>query len=471
MDLQDFLNDWHNGSPTVPVHTSGSTGAPKPLRVEKRRMEASARLTCDFLGLAPGDTALLCMPLDYIAGKMMVVRSLVRGLRLVSVKPSSRPLAGLDEVPVFAAMVPMQVACSLHCAKERRLLMGIRHLIIGGGAVDKALEKELRSFPNAVWSTYGMTETLSHIALRRLSGPDADSWYTPFTGVGVSLGADGCLVIDAPLVCDGTLHTNDFAELHPDGRRFRILGRKDNVINSGGVKIRMEDVERLLSPHLHAPFVITKRRDARLGEAVAMVFEGKEADVRGIRAVCENVLPEYWRPRTFVAVDKVPLTGTGKPARAEAQRMAEASTGPVVRHETVVVGGQQAVLLVPLQLALAGFLVCCSIFLRASGVDVDEVAVGVIFIGVAVSDFSVLAWSRFRAVVHVADIGKLELLSFILSVGVRKVVAHVERAVELQVCLRQVLALRRDAVHVVIAHRERVACRLAVSARVGAGCA
>ena len=239
MDLQDFLNDWHNGSPTVPVHTSGSTGAPKPLRVEKRRMEASARLTCDFLGLAPGDTALLCMPLDYIAGKMMVVRSLVRGLRLVSVKPSSRPLAGLDEAPVFAAMVPMQVACSLHCAKERRLLMGIRHLIIGGGAVDKALEKELRSFPNAVWSTYGMTETLSHIALRRLSGPDADSWYTPFTGVGVSLGADGCLVIDAPLVCDGTLHTNDFAELHPDGRRFRILGRKDNVINSGGVKIRM----------------------------------------------------------------------------------------------------------------------------------------------------------------------------------------------------------------------------------------
>ena len=314
MDLQDFLNDWHNGSPTVPVHTSGSTGAPKPLRVEKRRMEASARLTCDFLGLAPGDTALLCMPLDYIAGKMMVVRSLVRGLRLVSVKPSSRPLAGQDEAPVFAAMVPMQVACSLHCAKERRLLMGIRHLIIGGG------------FPNAVWSTYGMTETLSHIALRRLSGPDADSWYTPFTGVGVSLGADGCLVIDAPLVCDGTLHTNDFAELHPDGRRFRILGRKDNVINSGGVKIRMEDVERLLSPHLHAPFVITKRRDARLGEAVAMVFEGKEADVRGIRAVCENVLPEYWRPRTFAAVDKVPLTGTGKPARAEAQRMAETST-------------------------------------------------------------------------------------------------------------------------------------------------
>ena len=115
MDLQDFLNDWHNGSPTVPVHTSGSTGAPKPLRVEKRRMEASARLTCDFLGLAPGDTALLCMPLDYIAGKMMVVRSLVRGLRLVSVKPSSRPL-GLTPGWTKRRCSPPWCPCRWHAA-------------------------------------------------------------------------------------------------------------------------------------------------------------------------------------------------------------------------------------------------------------------------------------------------------------------------------------------------------------------
>ena len=322
MDLQDFLNDWHNGSPTVPVHTSGSTGAPKPLRVEKRRMEASARLTCDFLGLAPGDTALLCMPLDYIAGKMMVVRSLVRGLRLVSVKPSSRPLAGLDEAPVFAAMVPMQVACSLHCAKERRLLMGIRHLIIGGGAVDKALEKELRSFPNAVWSTYGMTETLSHIALRRLNGDAADDWYTPFGGVDVSIGSDGCLVIKAPMVCAATLYTHDLAEIASDGRRFRILGRKDNVIDSGGIKIRMEEIEEALHPHLAFPFMITKRCDKRLGEAVTMLAECDEESADDIRRICENVLPKYWRPKYYIFIGKLPLTATGKPARAKALEIA-----------------------------------------------------------------------------------------------------------------------------------------------------
>ena len=327
MDLQGFLKDWHSSSPTVLVHTSGSIGVPKPILVEKHRMEVSARMTCDFLGLRPGDTALLCMPLDYIAGKMVVVRSIVRGLRLINVNPSSRPLAGLTEAPVFAAMVPMQVLCSLQSDKERRLLMNIQHLIIGGGAIDKTLAAELRGFPNPVWSTYGMTETLSHIALRRLSGNDADSWYTPFTGVNVSLNPDGCLVIDAPLVCGETLHTNDIAELHPDGRRFRILGRKDNVINSGGIKIRIEDVEDMLRPHLRTPFIITKRREARLGEAVTLLFEEKEADACDIKTVCENVLPKYWQPKLFIAVTKIPITETGKPARAEAQRLAEESTG------------------------------------------------------------------------------------------------------------------------------------------------
>lgn len=322
MYLQEFLSEWNNASDTVLVHTSGSTGTPKPLRVEKRRMEASARLTCDFLGLKAGDTALLCMPLDYIAGKMVVVRSLVRGLRLINVPPSSHPLVGLSEAPAFAAMVPMQVVCSLKTDKERRLLRQIRHLIIGGGAIDKALEDELRSFPNAVWSTYGMTETLSHIAMRRISGPDADSWYTPFEGVNIGLDADGCLVIDAPAVCPNTLHTNDLAKIHADGRRFCILGRKDNVIDSGGIKIRIEDVEDALRRHIPVPFLITKRRDAILGEAVVMLFEGTPSDVDNMKNISESVLPKYWRPRTYLPVGKIPQTETGKPARAEAAMIA-----------------------------------------------------------------------------------------------------------------------------------------------------
>lgn len=321
MVLEDFLEEWHNVSAHILVHTSGSTGKPKPLRVEKRRMEASARITCSFLGLHPGDTALLCMPLDYIAGKMMVVRSLVGGLRLISVEPTGHPLRSVDDELTFAAMVPMQVYNSLRVPEERERLARIRHLIIGGGAVDDDMAAELRAFPNAVWSTYGMTETLSHIALRRLSGPEAGDWYTPFDTVSVSLSGDGCLVIDAPVVCGGILTTNDRAEIAPDGRRFRIIGRRDNVICSGGVKIQIEEVERALRPHLSCPFVITRRKDAKFGEVIVLLIQSVDTD--GAQAVCRRVLPRYWQPKHCISVAAVPLTATGKPARREAERIAE----------------------------------------------------------------------------------------------------------------------------------------------------
>lgn len=238
----------------------------------------SAHITCDFLGLRPGDSALLCMSLDYIAGKMMVVRSIERKLRLFSVKPSGHPLSDESLTKMvemdfdFVAMVPMQVYNTLQVPQERERLSRIKHLIIGGGAIDDALAEELRSLPGAVWSTYGMTETLSHIALRRLNGEEASEWYQPFDSVGVSLNSDGCLVIDAPLVCSEPLVTNDIAEIKQQETSshssdassslktssphvlFRIKGRKDNVICSGGIKIQIEEVENLLRQHIDAPF-------------------------------------------------------------------------------------------------------------------------------------------------------------------------------------------------------------------------
>lgn len=352
MSIEEFLSEWHDASDRLLVHTSGSTGEPKALRVEKRRMEASARITCSFLGLKPGDTALLCMPLDYIAGKMMVVRALTCGLRLFCTPPTGHPLAAGNSLsavetsarpqafhltsdishltspishlpsPVFhlAAMVPMQVYNTLQVPAERERLMRVRHLIIGGGAIDDALEAELRTFPNAVWSTYGMTETLSHIALRRISGPEASDWYTPFSTVDVSLNADGCLVIDAPEVCSSVLETNDRAELSPDGRRFRILGRRDNVICSGGVKIQIEEVERVLRPHLPFPYMVTRRRDAKFGEAVVLLMQS--ADVAFARSVCRRVLPRYWQPKNYIPTAALPMTATGKPARKKAEQYA-----------------------------------------------------------------------------------------------------------------------------------------------------
>ena len=288
------------------------------MMVEKRRMMNSARITCDFLGLKPGDTALLCMSLDYIAGKMMVVRSIERNLKLITVEPSGHPLAE-DSKYDLVAMVPMQVYNSLQVPEEKERLMQIKHLIIGGGAIDESMEEELRDFPNAIWSTYGMTETLSHIALRRLNGKEASEWYEPFPSVKVRLNEEGCLVIDAPEVCEETLVTNDIAEIEASGRRFRILGRKDNVICSGGIKIRTEEVERTLKPYLDAPYMISKRPDPKFGEIVVLLTEG---DISDAREACERILPKYQQPKDYLRVDRIPLTETGKPARKEAEKLA-----------------------------------------------------------------------------------------------------------------------------------------------------
>lgn len=323
MTIEEFLAQWNDTSDVIEVHTSGSTGKPKRLLVEKRRMVNSARITCDFLGLKEGDSALLCMPLDYIAGKMVVVRSLVSHLHLISVTPSSHPLKDVTQPIDFAAMVPLQVYSSLQEPAERERLMSIRHLIIGGGAIDDSLESQLQQFPNAVWSTYGMTETLSHIALRRISGENSSLWYSPLDGVDVSLSSDSCLEIFAPKVNPEKLHTNDIAELRtlPDGsKEFRILGRKDNVIDSGGIKIQAEEVERLLRPHLSCGFMITKVSDARLGEAVTLLVESDDVD--NILAVCKHVLPRHWVPRHIFPESHIPITETGKPARAAAEALA-----------------------------------------------------------------------------------------------------------------------------------------------------
>lgn len=324
MVLEEFLTEWSNSSDKMLVHTSGSTGKPKAMWVEKTRMMNSARITCDFLGLTKDDTALLCMNLDYIGAKMMVVRSLERGMQLVDVPTTGHPYEQLtpeqrqEGYITFAAMVPLQVYNSLQVAEEAKWLRGIKHLIIGGGAIDNHLARQLKTFPNHVWSTYGMTETLSHIALRRLNGSLANDYYQPFDSVKVSLNEEGCLVIDAPLVHEGKLVTNDRAEILP-GKGFRILGRKDNVIVSGGVKIQIEEVEKSLSPFLSAPFMISKRPDEKFGEQVVLLTES--TDLAEVSEICMNALPKYWVPRRYLHVDKIPLTANGKPARAEAERV------------------------------------------------------------------------------------------------------------------------------------------------------
>ena len=316
MTLDEFLEEWYADGDTIAVKTSGSTGKPKWLQVEKKRMVASARMTIQFLGLQPRQAALLCMPLEYIAAKMMVVRALVGDLRLICIEPTGHPMAHpavVDERIDFAAMVPLQVFNSMMVPEEKNRLARVGQLIIGGGYIERQLENQLSDMPCPVWSTYGMTETLSHVAMRRLNGNDKTQWYTPLQGVSVSQDDEGCLVIDAPMLCPQTLHTNDVVRMNADKRRFIVLGRKDNVICSGGVKIQAEEVEKRLQPYVNAPFFIGKEKDPKYGEIVVMVVESE--DKKTLEDIIDGVLPKYWKPRKIYSVTRLPLTETGKPMR------------------------------------------------------------------------------------------------------------------------------------------------------------
>lgn len=318
-ELHHFLMEWFDDSPNLKVQTSGSTGTPKQLTVLKARMMESARLTCSFLGLKQGDHALLCMHLQYIGAKMMVVRSLVAGLDLLVREPSGHPLADVDVPLQFAAMVPLQVYNSLNVPEEKKRLEQIGNLIIGGGPIDPSLEEQIRKLPNRVYSTYGMTETLSHIALRRLNGDQASQWYTPFDGIELSQSSDGTLIIDAPRIHEGRLTTNDLVELRDDGS-FRIIGRKDNVIISGGVKINAEELERKICPLIPFPFAVTSFEDARFGEALVLITEQAIDDL--MRKSLHNVLSDYEYPKHILKTDHIPQTGNGKINRVECRKLA-----------------------------------------------------------------------------------------------------------------------------------------------------
>lgn len=320
-DLYLFLNEWFDASPIITVHTSGSTGVPKELVVRKDRMMQSARLTCEFLNLQAGDTALLCMNLRYIGAMMMVVRSLVAGLNLVVRPASGHPLSDVEVPLKFAAMVPLQVYNTLRVPAERKRLEHTDILIIGGGAVDDSLEAELKTIPIAAYSTYGMTETLSHIALRRLNGEAASKCYYPFSSVELSLSAENTLIVKAPLICDDVLQTNDIACLCSDGG-FTIAGRKDNVINSGGIKIQAEEMENRLQPFIPVPFAVTAVPDPCLGQALTLLIAGKP-DIKELENKLQAVLETYYRPKHIFITELIPQTENGKIDRTGCRILAQ----------------------------------------------------------------------------------------------------------------------------------------------------
>ncbi len=300
----NFLLDWFDGKDYIEMQTSGSTGTPKFIKVDKQSMVNSAIATGNFFDLKPGDRALQCLPVKYVAGKMMLIRSIILGLDLDYVEPSSRPIENIDQKYDFAAMVPLQAKNSLKDLKK------IKKLIIGGSLISPSLEKELMNLSTEVYETYGMTETVTHIAAKRVG----ETAFTVLPDVTISYDDRNCLVIHAPkIIKNEIVITNDLVELVNENQ-FVFLGRIDNIINSGGVKIIPELVEHKLSGLINKRYFIASKEDAELGEKVVLVVEGDDFEID--KSIFEK-LDKYEYPREIIFVKKFKETENGKVLRKE----------------------------------------------------------------------------------------------------------------------------------------------------------
>lgn len=316
-ELYLFLQEWISASDTIAAHTSGSTGEPQMIRLPKTMMEQSAQRTITYFNLKPGDRLLLSLPCRYIAGKMMVIRAITGRMDLITADPSLETDLLLTSIFDLGAMVPNQVFKLLDHPKGKEKIENIRHLLIGGSAIQANMENQLSRLNNQVVSTYGMTETASHIALRTLSGPSRSDIYQCLPGITVSLGHNDCLIIHVPGM--EAFPTKDIARvLSPVS--FKILGRADDVIISGGIKFWPETLEKKLEGLIPHRFVFSSLPDEKLGEKLVLVVEGTAADVDDIQQKAKEVLLPYERPREICFLDSFPETENGKIKRKEIKR-------------------------------------------------------------------------------------------------------------------------------------------------------
>jgi O-succinylbenzoic acid--CoA ligase len=272
--LYRFIADLLQEDHPIVQQTSGTTGDPKGYTLDRTAMLHSAQMTLSFFGLQPGNTALLCLPVDYIAGKMMVVRAFLGKLHLLTNEPSGNPLDQLSQPVDFAAMVPLQVFEALKTPEKLNETIGT--LLIGGGEISETLRKEIGNLDRIqVYESFAMTETLTHFALRRLNGPEADTLFNTLDGVTIGSDDRGCLTVTIEGITRGTIQTNDLVNIHAP-RAFEWLGRYDNVIKSGGIKVIPEKIETIAREITGREAVVVPLPDNRLGQRLVLVLEGDE---------------------------------------------------------------------------------------------------------------------------------------------------------------------------------------------------
>jgi len=322
-ELYLFLNEWFSDSDFVSAQTSGSTGEPKPIELPKSVMLKSAGRTIQYFGLQKNDRFLLSLPCRYIAGKMMVVRAIVGQMNLIAVDPATDFDFLEQENFDFGAMVPNQVFNLLEQPSGIEKLQNIRNLLIGGSGISSAMEAQISPLSSRVVITYGMTETASHIAIRELSGKRKSDLYQCLPGISVSLSENDCLQVHLPEFSE-SLQTNDLAELLSD-RSFRILGRADSVIISGGIKYSPEDLEKKLESVIRERFVISSVPDEKLGEKLVLVIEGKPIEIEVLKQKINDLLTAFERPKVIYFLEYFPTTDSGKIRRKDLKQLIQNS--------------------------------------------------------------------------------------------------------------------------------------------------
>ncbi|AUC81267.1 AMP-binding protein [Lacinutrix sp. Bg11-31] len=301
-DIGEFLYQWQDTSNTIALKTSGSTGTPKTIVIKKQAMVNSAIATGIHFNLQPGSTALLCLPAHYIAGKMMLVRALVLGLEMDSIEPKSNLQIDLEKQYHFTAMVPLQLE------KNEDKLKAIKTVIVGGAKVSSALNSKLKELKTTIFETYGMTETVSHIAVKQLNNTTKNNSFKTLPNIKITQDDRGCLIVDAPRVSTAVIITNDVVKLLSENE-FEWIGRADTIINSGGIKIFPEQVENLLSGKISNRFFIASEEDETLGERVILIIEGEEND---LDISLFNTLDSYSKPKKTYYLSNFVETTSGK---------------------------------------------------------------------------------------------------------------------------------------------------------------
>jgi o-succinylbenzoate---CoA ligase len=318
-EIFEFFREWHSQKDMFTLYTSGSTGEPRPIRITRAQMVYSAHQTIGFFNLKENDILLLCLSPGFIGGKMMLVRAFVNNMKIMAVEPSSNPLKAisLSQHIDFMAVSPHQLYSMLTEEREKiKLLNQMKAVIVGGAPMDPRLVESVRKLQVPVYSTYGMTETVSHVALQRINGPASVGFFEAIGDVTFGLDERGCLTVIGTVTNGQLWVTNDLVELLGP-KRFRWIGRFDNVINSGGIKIMIEELEskigKILSAHgMYSRFFIFPQPDPAFGQKVCMAIESIDCDTKNICEILGHALGKYEKPKEIFLLDKFPETPSGK---------------------------------------------------------------------------------------------------------------------------------------------------------------